>query len=96
MFWNWYTIDTCFISSDWRVRSNGTSNVRIGIRADYWSFIVEFIFNVISVFILVALVEGVRRFGREYDRRIVRFANLRSSYLGSKNDKEYVALVRYD
>lgn len=33
--------------------------------------IVAFAFSVISVFILVALVEGVRRFGREYDRTIV-------------------------
>jgi hypothetical protein len=37
---------------------------------------VAFAFTVICVFILVALVEGVRRFGREYDRRIVSLARL--------------------
>jgi len=34
--------------------------------------VVAFAFSVICVFVLVALVEGVRRFGREYDRRLVR------------------------
>ena len=34
--------------------------------------VVAFTYSVICVFILVALVEGVRRFGREYDRTLVR------------------------
>ncbi|CAG7852946.1 SubName: Full=Related to copper transport protein {ECO:0000313/EMBL:CCA75408.1} [Serendipita indica DSM 11827] len=33
---------------------------------------VAFAFTVICIFILVALVEGVRRFGREYDRRLIK------------------------
>ena len=37
--------------------------------------VVAFAFSVICVFILVALVEGVRRFGREYDRTLVRQAS---------------------
>ncbi|KIM21865.1 hypothetical protein M408DRAFT_79921, partial [Serendipita vermifera MAFF 305830] len=70
MLWNWFTVDACFISKDWHVRSN-----------------VAFAFSVICVFILVALVEGVRRFGREYDRRIVRLANLSQSDSGSNLNK---------
>lgn len=50
--------------------------------------------TVISVFILVALVEGVRRFGREYDRRLVRQARETDSTHGSltKADGLYVSL----
>jgi copper transporter 1 len=39
---------------------------------------VAFAFSVICIFILVGLVEGVRRFGREYDRRIVALSRLQS------------------
>lgn len=66
MLWNWYTVDSCFVSKDWHIRSE-----------------VAFAFNVICVFILVALVEGVRRYGREYDRRIVRLASLNNIYSGT-------------
>ena len=45
--------------------------------------VVAFAFSVICVFILVALVEGVRRFGREYDRTLVRQARKRDSASGS-------------
>jgi len=57
MLWNWYTIDACFISDQWHIRSKAA-----------------FAFTVLSVAILVALVEGVRRFGREYDLGLVRRA----------------------
>ena len=54
MLWNWYTVDACFLSSQWHVRSAGA-----------------FAGSVIAVFIITALVEGVRRAAREYDRQIV-------------------------
>ena len=54
MLWNWYTVDSCFITTDWHVRSNGI-----------------FALSVIALFFLVALIEGVRRLSREYDRRLV-------------------------
>jgi len=74
MLWNWYTIDACFISNQWHIRSE-----------------VAFTFSVIFVFILVALVEGVRRFGREYDRTLVRQAgniDSASGRLTKTNDLE--------
>ncbi|KAF9255230.1 Ctr copper transporter [Marasmius fiardii PR-910] len=54
MLWNWYTVDACFISTDWHIRSAGA-----------------YAGMLIALFFLVILVEGVRRLGREYDRRIV-------------------------
>ncbi|KAG8933814.1 hypothetical protein FRC02_011136 [Tulasnella sp. 418] len=59
MLWNWYTVDACFISRQWHIRSK-----------------VAFAFSVICVFLLVGLVEGVRRLGREYDRRLIQQARL--------------------
>jgi len=55
MLWNWYTVDSCFISEQWHVRSE-----------------VVFALSVICVFALGASIEGIRRVGRGYDRRIVR------------------------
>lgn len=56
-----------------------------------------FAFTVICVFILVALVEGVRRLGREYDRRLVRQAQSHGTPLlpglntsSGKSDDRYV------
>lgn len=54
MLWNWYTIDACFLSSTWHIRSKGM-----------------FAGSVIGVFFLVMAIEGVRRLGREYDRRLM-------------------------
>ncbi|KAG7095829.1 hypothetical protein E1B28_006524 [Marasmius oreades] len=54
MLWNWYTVDACFISRNWHIRSVGA----------YAGMLVV-------LFCLVILVEGVRRLGRDYDRRIV-------------------------
>jgi copper transporter 1 len=51
MLWNWYSVDTCFLSSSWH---NTTKGMFAG--------------SVIGVFILVILIEAVRRGGREYDR----------------------------
>ncbi|KAF8309825.1 Ctr copper transporter [Clavulina sp. PMI_390] len=53
MLWNWYTVDACFVSTQWHIRSKGA-----------------FAATVICVFILVALVECVRRASRDYDRWI--------------------------
>jgi copper transporter 1 len=53
MLWNWNTVDSCFLSSSWHVRSNGM-----------------FAGSVIGVFLLCMAIEGVRRLGREYDRKI--------------------------
>jgi len=44
---------------------------------------VAFTISVICMFILVALVEGVRRLGREYDRALVRQARKIDSASGS-------------
>ncbi|PVF96560.1 Ctr copper transporter [Serendipita vermifera] len=76
MLWNWYTVDACFISSDWHVRSK-----------------VAFAFTVICIFILVALVEGVRRFGREYDRRLVRLAKASFTKMDDSSSSSVVAFV---
>ncbi|KAG8757250.1 hypothetical protein FRC14_002248 [Serendipita sp. 396] len=71
MLWNWYTVDACFISTQWHVYSK-----------------VAFAFTVICVFVLVGLVEGVRRFGREYDRRLARLARLESMETGLNKTEE--------
>lgn len=78
MLWNWYTVDACFISSDWHIHSEGRGLPYSPSLTYTITILVAFAFTVICVFILVALVEGVRRFGREYDRRIVSFAQLGS------------------
>ncbi|KAH8147703.1 uncharacterized protein LAJ45_08168 [Morchella importuna] len=53
MLWNWYTIDSCFISRSWHVRSTAM-----------------FAGSCIGVFLLVLLLEFLRRAQREYDRYI--------------------------
>lgn len=58
MLWNWYTVDSCFLSSTWHVRSKA-----------------QFAGSVIGVCLLVMAIEGVRRLGREYDRRLLRTRN---------------------
>jgi copper transporter 1 len=62
MLWNWYSVDTCFLSSSWHNTSKGM-----------------FAGSVIGVFILVILIEAVRRAGREYDRYLTRNALSRVS-----------------
>lgn len=58
MLWNWYTVDACFLSSTWHVKSKA-----------------QFAGSVIGVCLLVMAIEGVRRLGREYDRRLLRSRN---------------------
>ena len=58
MLWNWYTIDSCFLSSSWHVKSHS-----------------QFAGSVIGICLLVMAIEGVRRLGREYDRRLLRSRN---------------------
>ncbi|GAA5932983.1 copper transporter family protein [Sporobolomyces koalae] len=53
MIWNWNTIDACFISKQWRVRSVG-----------------DYVGSLIGIFFIVVALEMLRRFGRDYDRRI--------------------------
>ncbi|KAL0570725.1 Copper Transporter integral membrane protein that functions in high affinity copper transport [Marasmius crinis-equi] len=66
MLWNWYTVDACFISEHWQIKSGG-----------------GYAGMLIAIFVLVVLVEGVRRMGREYDRRIV--AHQRAMILNSNS-----------
>ncbi|GAA6019607.1 hypothetical protein JCM11491_002821 [Sporobolomyces phaffii] len=53
MIWNWNTIDACFISKQWRIRSTG-----------------DYVGSLIGIFFIVVALEMVRRFGRDYDRKI--------------------------
>jgi len=54
MLWNWYTVDTCFLSSSWQNKTKA-----------------QFAGTVIGVFLWVMATEGVRRLGRDYDRRLL-------------------------
>lgn len=58
MLWNWYSVDACFLSSSWHVKSKA-----------------QFAGSVIGICLLVMAIEGVRRLGREYDRRLLRARN---------------------
>ncbi|KAI5844259.1 high affinity copper transporter [Tricharina praecox] len=55
MLWNWSTLNSCFLSSSWHIRSHS-----------------QFAGSCVGVFLLVVLIEGLRRGGREWDRWIVR------------------------
>lgn len=57
MLWNWYTIDACFLTSSWHIRSSGA-----------------FAGSCIGVILLVIALEFLRRFGKEYDRSLLRGA----------------------
>ncbi len=71
MLWNWYTIDSCFLSRTWHVRTKGM-----------------FAGSVIGVFCLVIAIEAVRRFGREYDCRLVLIARAKAE--SSSDAKTFV------
>ncbi|TIA91095.1 hypothetical protein E3P99_01245 [Wallemia hederae] len=64
MLWNWNIKNTCPVSKQWHITSDGA-----------------FAGTVIGVFFIVVAVEAVRRFGREYDRKIVN--DYRKSQAGS-------------
>lgn len=81
MLWNWYTVDACFLSTQWHIRSHGV------LPFPSVSFLCELIAirsagafagSVIAVFLTTALVEGVRRAAREYDRKLIAQAPLHS------------------
>ncbi|KZV94879.1 Ctr copper transporter [Exidia glandulosa HHB12029] len=65
MLWNWFTVDSCFISKSWHVRSAA-----------------GFAGTVLAVFMLVVVIELVRRAGREYDRHIASAGNGAPASLG--------------
>lgn len=60
--------DACFISSDWCA---GTLDPALLTQDRHVRSEVAFAFTVIGVFLIVGLIEGVRRAGREFDRRII-------------------------
>ena len=64
MLWNWYTIDACFLSSDWQIHSNGA-----------------FAATCIGVMLMVVLLEGLRRAGKEYDTLIMHRFNAQLAVL---------------
>jgi copper transporter 1 len=73
MTWNWYTVDACFISQQLHIRSKGKHILVLSMWSfsDMLSLSGAFAATVIMIFIITALVEGVRRAGREYDRRLL-------------------------
>nr|GAT52020.1 predicted protein [Mycena chlorophos] len=62
MLWNWDTVDTCLISSEWHVHTKR-----------------QYAGTLLALFLVVILLEGVRRLGRVYDRYIIRKHQKRAS-----------------
>ncbi|RPB10439.1 Ctr copper transporter, partial [Morchella conica CCBAS932] len=78
MLWNWYTIDSCFISRSWHVRSTAM-----------------FAGSCIGVFLLVLLLEFLRRAQREYDRYIVRSGTSKISSIPSEGGLGCITPLSY-
>jgi hypothetical protein len=73
-----YTVDACFISTQWHIHSKGMAPRLSGANPPpliTCHIAVAFAFTVLCVFLATALVEGVRRASREYDRRLVASAS---------------------
>lgn len=69
-----YTTDACFISQQWHIRSIGYYILSLScyVIDQLNAVTADFIGTVIGVFLVVITVEFIRRFSREYDRRILR------------------------
>ncbi|KAI5843459.1 Ctr copper transporter family-domain-containing protein [Morchella snyderi] len=79
MFWNWYTIDSCFISRSWHIRSTAM-----------------FAGSCIGVFLLVLILEFLRRTQREYDRYIVRLETSNISSVPFEGTLGYITPLSYN
>lgn len=66
-------MNTCPVSEQWHIKSHGELSFDIHFYYSFYSFVFEGAFagSVIGTFFIVVAIESVRRFGREYDRKIV-------------------------